>query len=107
MKALALSLAAVLMAGVLAVADDHPTVGVANNGGGGQDPFANHVFADVAPQVQGIDAELAAAITPELLTEVLALVPDEWIAEGDRERYLGHLCSRLADRTAWLPGGGR
>jgi hypothetical protein len=68
---------------------------------------ADHVFADVAPAVPGMDAELAAAITPELLVEAIGLVPDEWIAEGDRERYLGHLTARLADRSAWLPGGAR
>ncbi|GAB2609184.1 HipA family kinase [Kribbella endophytica] len=67
----------------------------------------DHVFRDDAPAVPAIDAALAAEITPELLTEVIALVPDEWIAEGDRERYLGHLTARLADRSAWLPGGAR
>lgn len=68
---------------------------------------ADHVFADSAPLVPALDAELAASITPELLTEVIALVPDEWIAPGDRDRYVGHLSARLADRSAWLPGGVR
>ena len=67
----------------------------------------DHVFRDIAPAVPGIDSELAAEITPALLTEAIDLVPDEWIAEGDRERYLGHLTARLADRSAWLPGGAR
>jgi len=68
---------------------------------------ADHVFADVARAVPALDGELAAAITPKLLTEVVALVPDEWLTEGDRERYVGHLLARLADRSAWLPGGAR
>lgn len=68
---------------------------------------ADHVFGDSAPLVPAVDADLAASITPELLTEVIALVPDEWIAPGDRERYSGHLSARLADRSAWLPGGSR
>jgi hypothetical protein len=67
----------------------------------------DHVFGDCAPAVPALDAELAASITPELLTEVVALVPDEWIAEGDRDRYVGYLLGRLADRSAWLPGGAR
>jgi hypothetical protein len=67
----------------------------------------DHVFRDVAPAVPDIDSQLAASVTPELLTEVIGLVPDEWIASGDRERYLGHLTARLADRSAWLPGGAR
>ncbi|HET6297960.1 MAG TPA: aminotransferase class I and II, partial [Kribbella sp.] len=62
---------------------------------------------DLAPAVPGIDEEMATAITSSLLTEVIDLVPDEWIVEGDRERYLDHLQARLADRTAWLPGGAR
>jgi hypothetical protein len=67
----------------------------------------DHVFRDSAPDVPDLDAELAAAITPELLTEVVALVPDEWIAEGDRDRYVGHLLARVSDRSAWLPGVAR
>jgi hypothetical protein len=67
----------------------------------------DHVFADVVPLVAKIDAELAAAITPELLAEVTALVPGVWLADpaADRARYVGHLLARVADRTAWLPGG--
>ncbi|WP_405060243.1 aminotransferase class I and II [Kribbella sp. NBC_01505] len=65
----------------------------------------DHVFSSAAPGVPAIADELAAAITPELLTEVIALVPDEWLGEGDRERYLGHLLARLEQRAAWQPGG--
>jgi hypothetical protein len=57
--------------------------------------------------VAKVDAGLAAAITPPLLQEVIGLVPDEWIADGDRERYLGHLVARLENRSAWVPGGAR
>jgi hypothetical protein len=67
----------------------------------------DHVFRDIAAAVPDVDAALAAEITPSLLTEVIDLVPDEWISEGDRERYFGHLTARLADRSAWLPGGAR
>jgi hypothetical protein len=38
---------------------------------------------------------------------VVALVPDEWIAAGDRDRYVGHLLARVSDRSAWLPGAAR
>ena len=62
-----------------------------------------------------VDADLAARLTPELLGEVLALVPDEWLtgmnaAAGDgrdadawRDRYREYLLARLVDRQAWLP----
>ena len=67
----------------------------------------DHVFSVAMPGVAKVDAELAAAITPELLTEVIGLVPPQWIEEGDRERYLGHLLARLDNRGAWVPGGVR
>jgi len=67
----------------------------------------DHVFSVAVPGVAKVDAELVAAITPDLLTEVIALVPDEWLEDGDRERYLGHLLARLANRPAWVPGGVR
>jgi hypothetical protein len=68
---------------------------------------SDHVFRDAAPAVASLDTKLAAAITPELLSEVVALVPDEWLLDGDRDRYVGHLLARLEDRSAWLPGGPR
>ncbi|HEU4947511.1 MAG TPA: HipA family kinase [Kribbella sp.] len=68
---------------------------------------SDHVFRDCAPAVPGVDAELAASITHGLLTEVVALVPGEWLENGDRDRYVEHLLARLADRSAWLPGGAR
>jgi hypothetical protein len=56
-------------------------------------------------------AELAAELTPAVLDEVIALVPDEWLAEFDfdsadeaRSAYLGHLVARAAEPAAWLPG---
>jgi hypothetical protein len=66
---------------------------------------ADHVFQDADGSL--VDAELAAAITPDLLAEVVALVPDEWLADpdADRKMYVGHLLARVADRSAWLPGG--
>ena len=66
--------------------------------------FSGHVFRDADPR--SVDAELAAAITPELLAEVVALVPPEWAGDDDRSRYVDYLLARLAGRDAWLPGGG-
>jgi hypothetical protein len=68
---------------------------------------ADHVFRDAASSVAAVDSALAAAMTPELLAEVVALVPDEWLLDGDRDRYVGHLLARVEDRSAWLPGGAR
>jgi hypothetical protein len=60
--------------------------------------------------VPAADAALAPAVTPGLLAEVLAQVPDEWLADGAgsaaavRARYVEQLSARLAARDAWLPG---
>jgi hypothetical protein len=65
---------------------------------------SDHVFRDAQPEK--VDAELAAAITPELLGEVVDLVPDDWLSDP-RERYVEYLLARAADRSGWLPGGPR
>ena len=48
---------------------------------------------------------LAAALTPDLLAEVIALVPDEWLDDPgpDRGAFLDHLTARAAQPEAWLP----
>ncbi|MFI1579981.1 HipA family kinase [Embleya sp. NPDC020630] len=82
-------------------------------------PFdaSDHVLAALGgPGLLKADAELAPRITRELLTEVLALVPDEWLEPGDAERalgldrpgalreaYIAHLLARAAAPRAWLP----
>ena len=62
--------------------------------------------------MRAADAALAPLVTERLLTEVLALVPDDWL-EGPtpeeppaavRVRYVGQLLARLAARDAWLTG---
>ncbi|MEU0935101.1 HipA family kinase [Embleya sp. NPDC005971] len=77
----------------------------------------DHVLATLGgPGLLKADAELAPRITRALLTEVLALVPDEWLESGDAERalgldspdalreaYIAHLSARAAAPRAWLP----
>jgi hypothetical protein len=64
--------------------------------------------------LKALDAELAAAITPDLLAEVLALVPDEFLlrlnsappdvsAAALRERYAEYLLARRASERSWWP----
>jgi hypothetical protein len=65
---------------------------------------ADHVFRDA--DARTVDDAMTASITSDLLTEVVSLVPDEWVGSGDRERYVEYLSARLADRSTWLPGGG-
>jgi hypothetical protein len=72
----------------------------------------DHVLAPYATALPAAGAELAERLTPALLAEVLALVPDEWLAAFDFDRpedaraaYLEHLTARAADPAAWLPTG--
>ena len=72
----------------------------------------DHVLAPYADRLAEADAELAPRVTPELLTEVLALVPEEWLAGADfdsagaaRAAYVAHLSRRVARTADWLPQG--
>jgi hypothetical protein len=65
----------------------------------------DHVLKPFATALPDAGAEVAARLTPRLLTEVIALVPDEWLDEPDADRaaYLDHLAARAAQPEAWLP----
>ena len=75
--------------------------------------LSNHALGGYRPDVAHADAELAPLVGEELLREVVALVPDEWLADEPgfgspaelREAYVGHLAARAGDSTAWLPDG--
>jgi hypothetical protein len=71
-----------------------------------------HALIECDPDAAAADAALAPLVTGELLAEVLAQVPDEWLAGDDRDvtadavraRYVEQLLARVAAREAWLPG---
>ncbi|ATE53220.1 hypothetical protein CNX65_07890 [Actinosynnema pretiosum] len=71
---------------------------------------ADHLMLPFAGALSEVDGELSAAITPELLDEVLALVPDEWL-EGDeqfpgaervRSAYRDLFAARLRAPRTWV-----
>jgi hypothetical protein len=78
--------------------------------------YADHVLAARAGP-RSVHPELSAAVTADLLAEVLALVPDAWLvpdisrpdpaaprdAESAREAYAEYLLQRLAAADRWLP----
>lgn len=89
--------------------------------GGRHDPagFANrdydvsdHVLGAYAAGVPHAAAELGGRVTPDLLHEVVDLVPDEWLEPAPgldtptavRHAYVDHLAARLDAQPAWLPG---
>ena len=71
---------------------------------------SDHVVLPFTTGLADTDRELTALITPELLTEVLALVPDEWLADEPgfadpdqvRAAYLTFFTTRLARPRAWV-----
>lgn len=71
----------------------------------------DHILLRFAGGVGRADEELTPLVTEELLTEVVGLVPGEWLASdiahpsvaGTRRAYVDYLLARLAGRPAWLP----
>ncbi|WP_324786999.1 HipA family kinase [Streptomyces sp. H51] len=73
--------------------------------------FRHHALGHYAPDTRAADAELAPKVTPELLREVTACVPDAWLAQEEgfagpdevRAAYAGYLHARVRASAAWLP----
>ena len=73
---------------------------------------SDHVLLGYAGGIARADEDLAPRVTPELLAEVVALVPEVWLAsdttypsgEATRMAYVDHLLARLGRRPCWLPG---
>ena len=76
-------------------------------------PFdaGDHALLRFGPQVAAADAELAGLVTEALLDEVLALVPEQWLADEPgfgsadevRAAYTAQLAERVAGPRDWLP----
>ena len=57
----------------------------------------DHILLAFAGEIESADAELSAELTPEVLQEIVALVPDEWLENPgeQREIYFQFLTGRL------------
>jgi hypothetical protein len=70
-----------------------------------------HALGGYAPDVLAADAFLAPLVTEALLREVVAEVPDEWLAsepgypsaDALRGAYVRHLAARVARSDEWIP----
>jgi hypothetical protein len=70
----------------------------------------DHVLLPFAASIAEADAKLSALVTRELIGEILALIPDEWLnaekgfatAREHRAAYSDYLLSRLADPRAFV-----
>lgn len=73
----------------------------------------DHVCARHVAAAVDVDGEMAAAVTDDLLQEVVALVPDEWLtpvpgaesADEQRAAYVAFLAARRDSGRPWLPRG--
>jgi hypothetical protein len=76
-------------------------------------PFAaikDHILLKFAGALDEADAEMTRKMTPELIRDVVALVPDAWLASDRafatpalvREAYVNHLTRRLQAPRAFL-----
>ncbi|MFE6093260.1 HipA family kinase [Streptomyces massasporeus] len=75
--------------------------------------FRHHALGHYGPDVRAADAELAPRVTGELLRDILAEVPDAWLADEPgfstadevREAYVTYLRTRAEASADWLPTG--
>lgn len=73
---------------------------------------STHVLRDVASSPAAAHERHAAALTPDLLADVVANVPEVWLERSPgldtpdavRTAYVDHLLARVATPRAWLPG---
>jgi hypothetical protein len=87
----------------------HDWPGAANAAARPYPGAADHVLLPVAGPLDAVQAELGPRVTRDLLAEVLALVPDDWLAAGGldadaaRAAYTDVLSVRAAEPDPWLP----
>jgi hypothetical protein len=66
--------------------------------------FDRHIMASHVAGLLDADARLAPLVTHELLADVVAQVPADWLdAPGARARYIDFLLARARSPRRWLP----
>ena len=76
-------------------------------------PFAlikDHVLLPFASELAAADATMTAALTPQVIADVVALIPDEWLEDdplfadpaAQRDAYRTYLCQRLQPPRAFF-----
>jgi hypothetical protein len=70
----------------------------------------DHVLLPLASELAAVDAAMAAALSPQVVAEVVALVPDDWLepdpqftdAAAQRDAYCRYLVERLQAPRAFV-----
>ena len=67
----------------------------------------DHILLPFADQLEQVDELMKAKITPENLAEIVGLIPDEWIENGEEDRnlYLQFLTKRLEASSNFVAEG--
>jgi hypothetical protein len=68
-------------------------------------PLDDHALKTFAGSMAAADAELAPLVTRELLTQVVAMVPDGWLDPEDKALYVDYLAERAKASAEWITGG--
>jgi hypothetical protein len=71
---------------------------------------AEHVLLPFAGSIAAADERLARRVTPALLNDLVAAIPDDWLppdrvigdADAQRRAYVSYLLTRLAARAAFV-----
>jgi len=71
-----------------------------NFAGNSRNPFAlikQHMLLPFAKEIERVDEEFSTRLTPDLIGEIVSLIPDGWVADPDMDRkaYLNFLTDRL------------
>jgi len=69
----------------------------------------DHVLLPQAGDITAVDAEMKSKLTPQLIDEILALIPDEWLdersfetAEDQRKAYAYFLNTRIENSSVFV-----
>jgi hypothetical protein len=69
--------------------------------GRSRDPFVrirDHVLLPLASRVMQVDAELATRLTPDLLAQIVAAIPADWLQQAGGEKRRGDYLTWLEER---------
>jgi hypothetical protein len=85
----------------------HHSTEWAAHAGRARQPFpliTQHVLLTRANALAAVDAEMAAALTPDVIDGIVGLIPGPWLEDGapDRATYARYLADRLAAPRAFV-----
>jgi len=66
-----------------------------------------HVLLDAATELEAIDEEMAAKLTPEVISTIVNLIPEEWLEDGSHAGYRDYLMRRLEAPRTWMEDAAR